>query len=110
METENNYSSITKEILESTKILKQSVSANFIPGDKSIIDGIELFETTVKKLNPEYIDDDIKMFIKNTIDRTMNSNEEIEQKVNHHMHYGINCCYTILEGYNKSKTRGLKKH
>lgn len=110
METENNYSSITNEILERTKILKNCVAADFIPGDKSIIDGIKLFETTVKELNPEYIDDDIQMFIENKIDRTMNHIEEIKQKVNHRMHYGINCCYTILEGYNKSKARELKKH
>ena len=36
--------------------------------------------------------------------------EEAKQKINHRMHCGINCCYTILAGFNKNKRRGLKKH
>lgn len=110
MEQNNNYSSITNEILERIKLLKNCVAADFIPGDKSIIDGIELFETTLKEFNPEYIDDDIQTFIKNIIDNAMTNIEETKQKVNHRMHYGINCCYTILAGFNKNKRRGLKKH
>ena len=110
MEQNNNYSSITNEILERTATFKNCVAVDFIPGDKSIIDGIELFETTLKELNPEYIDEDIQEFIKNIINNVMTNIEEAKQKVNHRMHYGINCCYTILEGFKNGKKRDLKKH
>ena len=108
METKVIYSTITNEILEKTKSLKEYIKSNFIPGDTKIVEGIEMFEITLKELNPEYIDDDIQSIIENSINSALTNTEEMRQRGNHHIHLGINYCYSILEGYNKNAKRRLK--
>lgn len=98
--TEKEYNEVTLEILDRTKMLKQQVKKNNTIGDTSIIIGIELFEDIIKELNIESIDDENVDFIEKSVEELVTQIEEKRQCVNQYSKYGINCCYTILEGYN----------
>ncbi len=111
METiEKKYSKVTNELLERTGYLKNSIKSSFIKGDKNILEGIEIFETILKEINPDIIDDDMQVCIENTINLLMTDINDITQTINPDINYGIKCCYMILEGYNKASLRRLKKH
>ena len=107
---EKEYSIVTNELLERIKFLRYSVASNYIPGDKEIIRGIDLFETILKEINPEHLDKNMQIYIESIVDKEITKINDQKQSVNHNMNYGIVCCYTILEGYNKTKQRNLKKH
>lgn len=99
--TNKIYSLVTLELLDRTNILKKQVKRNSMIGDNNIITGIELFEDIIKELNVDSIDDETVQFIEKNVDELLIRIEEKRQIINRYIDYGINCCYIILEGYNK---------
>ena len=107
---EENYSSITNELLERTEILKEHIKSSFIPHEKEIQKGIEFFEKELKKINPDNMNNDIVDFIEDTIDKLLINLTESVQRISGRMIQGIKCCYNILETYNKNRNVRRKKH
>jgi len=101
IELEQNieYSNITSDLLNRIGLLKNGINNSMVCGDTFIIEGIELFETVIKKLNIDTINDETVVFIEKSVDSLMTNIQERRQTISGYMQYGINCCYTVLEGY-----------
>ena len=96
---------VTKDLIERANIIKDSVKKSMMIGEVNIINGIVIFETIVKEINPSVINDDTVNEINNYIALYLRQKEEKEEKVNNYIHHGVNQCLTMLDLYNKSIKR-----
>ena len=112
MKEVDKLSTITCEILGRVLTLKKCIKDGMMVGDNSILDGVIIFEESIKKLNPKEINDDVVLKIENYINYMVTNEENKNQKINTYLHYGLHRCYFILETYNrvtKIKRLELKK-
>ena len=106
-DVELELSDVTLEILSLTDNLKEKTKSSMMIGERHILKGIVIFEEVVKELNPEVINDEVLYMIRSCVNIVLFKEEEKTQRVNNHVHYGVNTCYTMLDLLNKSKKREL---
>ena len=99
----------TLNLLIMTEDLKRDIRKSMMRGEESILRGITMFETMVKAMNPEKIDDEQIEFIESNVRRHLRNREETLQKINPSMHYGVNRCFLILENNYRTKKIEEKK-
>lgn len=100
---------VTSEILERINIMREDIKKSMMVGEGNILRGITIFEEVVKEMNPVDINDDIFFEIEKNVNLVISSREEKYQKVNQHVHFGIDRCYMMLYMYNKMVNRNKKK-
>ena len=105
---EKELTDVTKELLERTSIIKNSIMKSMIVGECNILKGVIIFEAVLKEINPVVINENEINKIDNTIKIFLIKKEESEQKVNKYIHHGIDRCIIMLDMYYKSIKR-LKK-
>ena len=92
---------VANNILDRLNKLKENIKKSMMVGEKDILKGIEIVEEVIKELNPSEMDDDILSMIESCANIVLYKKEERIEHVNSYVHYGINMCYTVLEGYNR---------
>ena len=110
MTQEKELTEVTKEIIKRIEVLKDSTKKSMIPGEVNILRGIIIFETFIKEINPDVINDEEINKICNYIDAYMIKKEDLTQSVNHRIHQGITLCHIILDSYNKEIKRKTLKN
>mgnify|MGYP007069999742 CR=1 FL=1 len=109
MTDEKKITAVTEQLLIETDKLKKSIKESMMVGEVAIIKGIIFFEVIVKEVNPEVLTDEEINKIKNYTMIVLKSKEEEIQKVSNHMHYGVNRCFLMLDGYNRRIKKYIKK-
>ena len=97
---EKEVSLVTRDILNRISVLKNNTKKSMVIGEDAILNGILIFEEILLSINPDIMNDEIVLKIENTVDAYITRREYDMQYINHHIHYGIAVCYSILEGYN----------
>ena len=109
MAEEKEMTIVTEKLLVETEKLKKSIKDSMMVGELAIIKGIIFFEVIVKEINPEILDESEISKIKNYTLKVLRNKEEEMQKVNNHMHYGVNRCFLMLDGYNRKIKKYIMK-
>ena len=109
MAEEKKLTLVTERLLLETEELKKSIKESMMVGELAILKGIIFFEVIIKRINPEVLDENEIKKIKNSTIRVLRNEEEEKQKVNNHMHYGIERCFLMLDGYNRKIRSRINK-
>lgn len=109
MTEEKKLTLVTEQLLVETEKLKKSIKESMMVGEVAIIKGIIFFEVIVREVNPEVLTEEEINKIKNYTLRVLKAKEEEMQKVSNHMHYGINKCFLMIDGYNRRIKKYIKK-
>ena len=106
MTEEKQLTVVTEQLLIETEKLKKSIKESMMVGELAIIKGIIFFEVIVREVNPQELSEEEINKLKTYTLRVLKNKEEEMQKVSNHMHYGVNRCFLMLDGYN----RRIKKY
>ena len=99
---EKALSDVTTELLAKTDELKENIKGSMMRGEFGILKGISVFEVILREINPMAINDHEINRIMTLVNNYLREKEELMQKVDVRMHYGINRCYMILFNYNRA--------
>ena len=98
---------VTSQLLEETLRLKKGIKEAMMAGEFDILNGIVFFEEVVREVNPEVLDEYSINKIRSYTLSLLGRKEEGTQRIKNNMHYGVERCFLLMEGYSKRKTRLL---
>lgn len=97
--TNIEYTPVTTEILDRINNYKNRIENEGMVGDTYILDGISLFEDTIKELNVDTLNNEVVEYIKDIINQKTNGTGRL---ISRYISCGINYCLAILEAYNQT--------
>ncbi len=103
MTEEKELTKVTCELLEKIEEVKNNIKKSMVVGEVNILKGITIFEVVLKEFNPSKLDMEEVIRIEEFTSHYISKKEEEMQRVNPKVHYGINRCFLIIEGYVKTK-------
>ena len=101
------FNQVTYEILDRIENLRKKTKESMMVGEVHILRGIDIFEESVKAINPVVMNEEATYLIGRCINIALFREEERRGRVNPYIRYGIESCYMMLDIYDKSKKRML---
>ena len=98
---------VTIDLLDRFENYKNKIEEYKPRGDKYIIKGILILSEIVKEVNPECIDEEVALNIKDKVECVLSNLEYNMQKINLYVHLGVNNSLMIL--WNMIDCKNLKK-
>lgn len=91
----------TMEILGMLDVAREDIKNSMVIGENSILRGIDFFEKLLRELNPNTMDDEEISLIEKVVSVRIIRDEDICQRVNSYVHFGLDRCYLILWSYSR---------
>ncbi len=108
-EKKKELTTITSELLERTNEIKENAKKSMMIGEVNVIRGIIIFEVILKEINHSELGNAEINAIKKFVDAYMIKQDDILQRSNNYVNYGIALCYLVMDNYNKMRMSQLVK-